>query len=309
MTAYSWRRELISLLCGVCLGCLLCRWLTHEHAAVTASQSQSTLLNPPSSIRSPLVESSGLLEAMASELQLQSVMRSCLGSKCFDEKMQSLDRVGILSPPMGLGDVLMDFLDRVEVGDATVVHDTNVPPYGYGKNHGWSRIVRIVRPTIPHAYEILTRHAVVSEKLMDQQVRQLVRWHCRLSHVAAHTKMLTVFETDLRERPRVELEKIISFIGGSIKSRDKGSVIAHVNKFRDRIMQASVAWETIPEAYANAGKRAIVDEMTSTQELSAWPCKLFKGLDKNLPFRGELFTPNCSEKFVKCTIHYDLSVG
>jgi hypothetical protein len=56
----------------------------------------------------------------------------------------------------------------------------------------------IHRRPIPHALSIL--QTLVANKdidsaegrmLLDTQVRQIVRWHCRLSHVAAHTKMLT----------------------------------------------------------------------------------------------------------------------
>ena len=308
MNASSWRRELFSLLCGACLGYLLCRSLISGTQIANVSPNPP-VSNPLPSSSSPEKKYNALVDARVRELQLQSVMRSCLGFKCFDEKMQNVDRVGILSPPMGLGDVLMEFLHQVDVGDASVVYDTNVPPYGYGKNHGWSRIIRIVRPAIPHAYDILNRHAVLSEKLMDQQVRQLVRWHCRLSHVAAHTKMLTVFETDLLERPKVELEKIISFIGGTMNLRDKGDIKTEINRIGGRILQLSVPLENIPGTYVEAGMRAISDEMASTQDLSAWPCRFFRDLDPHLPLKSDLFTPNCSEKFVKCTIHYDLRGG
>jgi hypothetical protein len=33
--------------------------------------------------------------------------------------------------------------------------DTHVPAYGYGKNHGWSRIIRITRHLLPHSLSLL----------------------------------------------------------------------------------------------------------------------------------------------------------
>ena len=80
------------------------------------------------------------------------------------------------------------------------------------------------------------------------QTRQIVRWHCRLSHVAAHTRMLTgtselfifdeiyffacclliistgvVFVEDLLSQPVVEVEKIVSFIGYKV---DRPAIVA-----------------------------------------------------------------------------------
>ena len=37
-----------------------------------------------------------------------------------------------------------------------VVIDSHVPAYGYGKNHGWSRIIRIVRPLSEHALSLVS---------------------------------------------------------------------------------------------------------------------------------------------------------
>lgn len=38
----------------------------------------------------------------------------------------------------------------------TLTFDTHVPPYGYGKNHGWSRIIRISRKILPHALSLIS---------------------------------------------------------------------------------------------------------------------------------------------------------
>jgi hypothetical protein len=34
---------------------------------------------------------------------------------------------------------------------------TNCPPYGYGKNHGWTKIIRFYRPLVANTIEILMR--------------------------------------------------------------------------------------------------------------------------------------------------------
>jgi len=82
----------------------------------------------------------------------ERTMRSCLGSKCFDEPVNGIDRVGILAPFMSGGEVITDILkSRVSNDKVVILYDSNVPAYGYGKNHGWTRIIRLVRPIESHA--------------------------------------------------------------------------------------------------------------------------------------------------------------
>ena len=41
--------------------------------------------------------------------------------------------------------------------DTELTVDSHVPAYGYGKNHGWSRIIRLVRPLSEHAIDLLSQ--------------------------------------------------------------------------------------------------------------------------------------------------------
>lgn len=79
-------------------------------------------------------------------------MRSCLGSKCFDEPVNGIERIGILAPFMSGGETLSEILrQRVSNDKVTITYDSHVPAYGYGKNHGWTRIIRLVRSIESHA--------------------------------------------------------------------------------------------------------------------------------------------------------------
>jgi hypothetical protein len=141
---------------------------------------------------------------VSAESAFETTMRSCLGAFCFDDAVHTHDgkdivRVGILLPDASEGETIRKLLlaaglplnDKIEL-----IHASNVPPYGYGKNHGWSRIIRIARSVVPQTLQLLSQQDQQSlEKLVDPQVRQLLRWHCRLSHVAAHTAMLTGMST------------------------------------------------------------------------------------------------------------------
>jgi hypothetical protein len=98
------------------------------------------------------------------EKVFETTMRSCLGTFCFDDAVRATGgkdvvRVGILTPNIADGERILSLLvaGGLPVGDKIeLIAATNVPPYGYGKNHGWSRIIRIARPLIPQSIGLLS---------------------------------------------------------------------------------------------------------------------------------------------------------
>ena len=116
------------------------------------------------------------------EEEFETTMRSCLGSFCFDDAVHSNDgkdivRVGILAPDPIEGEYLLKLMTAAGIQSnekLELVYTSNVPPYGYGKNHGWSRIIRIARSVVPHSLQLLSKHTNGDEKaiemLIDAQV-------------------------------------------------------------------------------------------------------------------------------------------
>jgi hypothetical protein len=154
----------------------------------------------------PPTQRPNLIDPLVSELEqdmksvskmFEATVRSCLGPKCFDMPAKGVERVGLLAPPGSGADFLHNILRRVHSNIPSdkfeVISESHVPAYGYGKNHGWSRIIRLVRSPIPQAIHLLANSPSPTNAAspLESQVRQLVRWHCRLSHVAAHTRMLS----------------------------------------------------------------------------------------------------------------------
>jgi hypothetical protein len=96
---------------------------------------------------------------VASKAAFESTLRSCLAAKCFDQPMNGVERVGVLGLP-GSGSItlhrlLSDLSPSLRGGlnsALEVTIDTHVPAYGYGKNHGWTRIVRFVGDIATQAY-------------------------------------------------------------------------------------------------------------------------------------------------------------
>lgn len=81
----------------------------------------------------------------------EDTLRNCLGIHCFDQKPEgyAYETVGLLAPPFSAGEDIISAITQSGAGVMTssvhLEYNTHVPAYGYGKNHGWSRIIRLVR--------------------------------------------------------------------------------------------------------------------------------------------------------------------
>lgn len=270
------------------------------------------------------------------EAKFVSTIRNCLGSFCFDEKVSksgglAVDRIGILSPPMSGEKTLMKMIQKSagkelasSASKIEIIDENHVPAYGYGKNHGWTRIIRLVHRVVPHSMVLATKASLkhdgdtaITTKLIDAQVRQLTRWHCRLSHVAAHTRMLSIFVEDLVARPAVELEKVLTFIGFKAFRPD---VFAAVNDLTSDLINelqlppngVSSIIALMPTNIIEAATSALEDELTSTDMLTKWPCRSFREVDRmnqKLLMTAPDLAPNCSAIHVTCSVPMDNQGG
>lgn len=276
----------------------------------------------------------------------EQTIKSCLGESCFDEKVdypsgEKIERIGILGPLRSGGNSIVNIVKSSiphsnKNKKIDIIYDTNVPAYGYGKNHGWTRIIRLVRRLVPHS-SLLLSHS--NDDLMELQMRQLIRWHCRLNHVAAHTKMLTVFIEDLIERPVTEFHNILTFIDAKFSREDMIKAIddykvalekdiglkffSHTSLtdevFGDTSHSPDSSYSTHPlsETAITAAITALQTEFKKSENLSKWPCESFKDLEKEkngqapglLPMHSSMLSANCSDSFVTCSVRFDVSGG
>ena len=124
---------------------------------------------------------------------LEGNIKSCLGEHCSSfQRDDGVVRIGLLSPPQSGADIIWSILHHVKdaggfkksnkkqrkgsadlslgtatttssghepqliLGDGIVlVLSSHVPPYGYGRNHGWSKIVRLYTDVVDHTMTIL----------------------------------------------------------------------------------------------------------------------------------------------------------
>lgn len=315
-----------------------------------------SLLKKPKVIHVPMLDSNTAADYTVPEdlrvveANYESTFRSCLGANCFAEPVASRSsknkvRIGLLAPDLSGAEAVLKMLRHVGLNDnddVEVVLNTHVPAYGYGKNHGWSRIIRLVRRLGPHSNSLLrtSEHSPTTseneEVLLDAQVRQLMRWHCRLSHVAAHTAMLTskpypssifmslsschhysaVFVDDFLRRPVVELERMLTFSGFKAARQDLLAAVAeHQQALMDSLQLSATASSgdtRFPARLYSALTAAMQDEMRASKELTKWPCRSFRELDAaldqqqlRLPMPFHHLSADCSAPHVKCSVRFD----
>lgn len=257
-------------------------------------------------------------------------------------------RIAILSTPGEIGDVFFDILTRalelyydhdpkVMEDHVELIHTSHVPPYGYGKTHGFTKIIRLVQhPVLGEAFEALRKVSKMAKEdvghnegiaiqhsfadLMDMAsnrhnhlsnaLRQVVRWHCRLSHVAAHTLMHNVHQYSAESTSNQYLKGLssgISFVvrviradvgkptkisGLDFKLVDK---MKRVDEFiRDDVMEqvqkrnhealhiseeeSKSLFEAV-NAKIKEYEEVLQKELGSTKQLSKWPCNSFWWLE------------------------------
>lgn len=119
------------------------------------------------------------------------------------------ERVGILAPPGSTTKTLLKLVNFLtkhgrtgpdgKVIQLQVIPTTHIPPYGYGKTHGWTRLIRVVpQPLLVGATDTLRWSVMVENQTMvsfndvKAALRQQIRYHCRLNHISAHTAIWTV---------------------------------------------------------------------------------------------------------------------
>jgi hypothetical protein len=294
-----------------------------------------------------------------------ATLKSCLpaesGAKCKQFIPDSgVERIGILRPPGSLGVVFDTFIDDVlklhqpsKNRTLEIITTSHVPPYGYGKTHGFTKFIRLVTmPLLLAASDLVLDQVTqgfvpsmddITLEDVTQSLRQVVRWHCRLSHIAAHTAIMTITLEEFLRDPWEQEYEVLVFLdllqqdvratNKTMSLHDHMELIHHVDE--DKLVGGM--YETVHRAtnlvtrldhVIRAGENnhktifsniedltyAIVnDELESTNNLKGWPCKSFWDLDDanskitDMSKRtAKLFAPNCTSLDNNCWVARDL---
>jgi hypothetical protein len=248
---------------------------------------------------------------------------------------EKVQRIALVVPPGKVSIPVLNYMillaqrlnenPKYEGPSMEVFQTSHVPPYGYGKSHGLTRIVKLTPdPIMVHvvdALEAILEPGQTMETITVEDIQvtllQIMRFHCRLSHVAAHTASLSIDVTTLRNV--TELERVLQDF--MIPNEDNSHVLYDApflgkTAYDDEIDILSDRGSTVltklaaDDALWTRIDQVIQDEMQRTKDQSIWPCPTFW---KAEPFRfstvteklAKALSPNCDDPYVSCFVQKD----
>jgi hypothetical protein len=154
---------------------------------------------------------------------------------------QPIQRVALIALPGVMSDMIANHI-RILINEYNkkniilqspkiqFIHTSHIPPYGYGKTHGLTKIIRITtKPIYVQIFDTLStllhqqqeHDPITSSSSSDHMITMddvsailqlILRYHCRLSHVAAHTAIMTISFQDYWSDPSIVLYLLHQFI-------------------------------------------------------------------------------------------------
>lgn len=290
-------KRLLTFACASALLLLLALVVLPRFSRLTAARSGKKI--PASSFR---------LFELKHEKQFHDSIRSCLPAnekKCKTyvpdavSGSERVQRVALIALPGDVRSSLVQLLDQIRLlyntrvtadePEIDVIVRASVPPYGYGKTHGLTKIVRIhPRPLVLEATTALQSALDFSDGMsmagvtladLKAAMRLVLRFHCRLSHVSAHTAILSLPMNDLRTNGGIgATRQMQAFVAPAIGedaalSHPYEQPIAAAEGFASHLLSRLQreygvdVWKLMDDV--------LVDELNKTKSFSAWPCLSF----------------------------------
>lgn len=176
-----------------------------------------------------------------------------------------------------------------------------------------------------------SKQSPVSLNDLQFTLRQLIRFHCRISHISAHTALLTIPLNEMILNPDQVVEQLRLFLGKSSDQPKQAHIVTamEVHQTRKELKDETTAALQSIRTSAMTLLSQVVDadnvlevlsnvlrhELRSTKNLTDWPCQSFWSVGEdsdpyNLPLESKriaaALSPNCSATFSNCWVHRDL---
>ncbi|CAJ1950636.1 unnamed protein product [Cylindrotheca closterium] len=249
-------------------------------------------------------------------------------------------RITLLAPPGSLTDFFSKLVEKTIQAAGSKTKDgvsiewlptSHMAPYGYGKTHGWTKIIRVVpEPIMLGAADSLLAHypepSIPPLDDLKASLRQTIRYHCRLNHIAAHTSLLTLSWNEISEVGLKELiEKVESFLNlehgeGNSLDTELNSLTSerekNVSDVSNKIFKMVNLVDGIDfMSYSSITNDVIKDEMQLSKDLTAWPCQSFWTVGEDETDRLKLspaisdiakaISPDCESEMNDCFVKRD----
>lgn len=291
-------------------------------------------------IPGPAINSNNInyaVEVDVAELEHEDAFRAtlthCLPSensqKCkqFVLPDQTKKRVAIISPP---GDIFNAWTKRIQAmahDEMEVMAHIHVPPYGYGKTHGLSQVIRFIpEPLILQVTDALQgllehgeTHAIITLPDLKAGLRQILRFHCRISHLSAHTALLSVDTTSTNDEEL--LSTLQSFLNVTKPSEWSADMF---DDDVDELLQVHATDGTQTLTHVQAVSRVkdvmaildqvLLDELKLSKNMTIWPCPSFwssgdapddTNISPLLQRLAQALSPDCDDPHAKCWVERD----
>ena len=353
---------LVVVTAGSVLLWLLWGGLSHQQPADTglleSSVSKTKQAQTKTKVRPiPRLEEEGIFH---------DTFKSCVSSfttnknkknKCGEYTNSTVQRIGVLAPPGAVAQRLVQLIQDMAAIHAKralrtdyvleVIGSSHVPPYGYGKTHGYTKLVRLqwhsliaeVASTLLYLRDDgdktipTTSKTTSTREEWNQVLRQVVRFHCRLSHVAAHTALLTIDTDTLQTHPDSVVQELVRFLlphedgmdslvqpllrHSSSSSENHEDLVSFDELFQTLAQQTSHLLEPEPKddkpSLDQELNQVLHQELVQTNNLAAWPCPSFWTAASNPEAKltprttalAQALSPNCSDPWVTCFVLRD----
>lgn len=224
-------------------------------------------------------------------------------------------RVAVISPPGSNA-----LVHRIQsIHDTQVIIRTHVPPYGYGKTHGLTKVIRIIpQPLVLQVTDALQSllqhgetHSIITLDDLKAALRQILRFHCRISHLAAHTALLSVNTTD-----DMASSSLYSFLGVQPPPQQEEE---DDDDDHESLYEAHAAYGTQILTHVQEVSRVnvmavldqvLLDELKLSKNLTIWPCPSFWSvapiiISPLVQRLAKALSPDCEDPYAKCWVERD----
>jgi hypothetical protein len=280
------------------------------------------------------LEHEGIFRKAATKSCLPAKNKKCgeyIPDPIIDTSQSKVQRVALLAPPGHLSGSLVNRIERIvkdhnnlpDVVKIQLIQTTHVPPYGYGKTHGYTKMIRLIpEPLLLEVADSLSgllrpgeSHTAFTVADVKAALRMMLRFHCRLSHVAAHSALLSVKFMDLFADPIGTTQVIRDFLspesaeqrkkqgnreeaGEATDDKDVDAEVA-IDDDQASLMDAELAYgsqllthiqlhgldggrnRTVGQGIMELLDQVLLDEFRKTKDLTVWPCPSFWSSNEN----------------------------
>jgi hypothetical protein len=282
----------------------------------------------------PLKHEQVLLDIVKTKSCLPQIKKTC---KTFVPE-NSGQRVALIAPPGDMTNSFFRLLQEV-LGRAQEKHKiemeliptTHMAPYGYGKTHGLTRIIRVVpQPFVLGATDSLrgvfssgqeSQNRITVDDL-KASLRQQIRYHCRLNHISAHTAMWTITTDELVNAPIEDLiGQIQAFLGLEVAGGGTDDQ-APPDDLKAAFTATQSAGASMLDGLQTLSQEdlmqtlddVLMDDLRKSKNLTGWPCESFwtvgepstpLQLSPNTKQIAKALSPDCNDPFVSCFVQRD----